>query len=436
MKTTKISASKRARSAKPAKKAPARQARPLHKRILLHPFTVMVLLCAGVIVVGSTIQSFADSYSVTATVPAVLPSGPAVIGQPIAAQHFSSKPVTVTGTCPVATYVKLYRNATFSGVATCGSQTFQIQTDLAPGANQLEAKVYNVTNQEGPQSPTVVAYYDETTVVPAAPSSAPTTLQIANVESSSYKNGTIRQTSTSPTVTGLAPPYSDIVVTFHSEATYCKTKADGTGWWSCTLAQTLPVGLHRVDVTATTTNGVFLIFPTFQISVLNNLPNLLKPQSLPPLLIGSEYQFQTHYVGQPFTWSFAMHGGTAPYALTIDWGDDSQSNITRTGNTTFTLTHAYPEAKTYTIFAKGQDAKGLNTVLQLNAVVKGQSIGVASLTTSGPLASLFSEVRRYLWIVWPVYTAVVLMAFSYWLGEQEVYMRAKKRRLAHTGKGR
>lgn len=384
---------------------------------------------------GSTFQGAAASYEVTATVPAVPPSGPATIVSPADAQHFSAAPIMVSGTCPAATYVKLYRDNTFSGVSTCTNLQFQIQTDLTAGTNVLQAKVYNVTNQEGPQSPGITVYYDVlATPPPEEPITPPTTLRIDNVERSNYKNGAIPSTSTRPTVNGVAPPYSAITVTFHSEVTICKTKADALGWWSCTLDHALPVGVHHVDITAITPAGIQLSFPTFQINVVAGLPNLFKPRSA-PLLITSEYQFQTHYVGQPFRWTLGMNGGTAPYSLTIDWGDDSHSTITRTTDEPFTMTHAYPDAKTYVVFVKSTDAKGVTTILQLNAVVKGQTIGLASLTTRGPLTSIFSSVERYLWVVWPVYIAVVFMVVSYWLGEQEVYQRMKRRGLPQV-KGR
>jgi hypothetical protein len=439
VKTTKTPVSKRTKLVKKVKKAPAKQARPLHKRLLLHPFSVMVVLCAGVILAGSTYQSLAASYDVTAAVSAPLITAPAVIGTPSHSEHVTAAQVTVAGTCPVASYVKLYRGTTFSGAATCAATNFQIQTTLTSGVNQLQAKVYNVTNDEGPSSPPVTVYYDETIVTPPTPPIAvPTTMRVTNVESANYQSGSIQQTSSRPTVSGYALPYADIVVTFHSEVSTCKTRADAQGWWTCTLDHELPDGVHHVDVTASNSEGWSGVLPTFEIRVRSQLPNLLKPAASqhPALLITSEYKFQTHHVGQPFTWSLGLHGGTAPYTLAIDWGDNSQSTFMRANGNEFDFTHAYPDVKTYNLFIKATDTKGATGLLQLTAVVKGQAAGVASLTTSGPLTSLFSSVQKYLWIVWPVYLAVVLMVFSYWLGEQDVYQRMRARRVAHAGRKR
>jgi hypothetical protein len=436
VKTTKSSV-KRKSPAKTARKLAAKRARPLHKRIVLHPLSIMVVLCAGVILCGSTYRSIAASLDVTASVEAPVPNAPAVIASPVAAQHVSTQQITVSGTCPVATYVKLYRSGNFSGASNCTAQAFQIQVSLTPGANDLQAKVYNVANQEGPTSPVVTIHYDDTTVEPPLPPvQIPTTIWVSNVEEATYQQGTPQQTSDRPTVSGWAPPFSDIVITFHSEPSTCRTKADATGWWTCTLSHTLPDGVHRVDVVASNDQGWSMALPTFNIAVRAALPNLLKPLSATPtLFISSEYKYQTHYEGQPFTWSLGLHGGKPPYTVAVDWGDDSQSVYKRDNGNDFSLAHAYPDVKPYTVFIKATDSEGSVALLQLSAVVKGQTGGgVASIANSGPAAKLFASVQQYLWIVWPVYIAVVLMVVSYWLGEQDVILRMRARRAVHAGR--
>lgn len=410
----------------------------MHKRVLLHPFSVMVLLCVGVIIAGSTFQGSAASYDVAASVPAQLPASPAFITQPAAAEHVTNPTITVAGTCPPQTYVKVFRNGAFMGAAQCSNKTFQVQMDLLPGSNDLQAKVYNVTNSEGPPSPAVTVYYDDTTLQPQTPPSTPSTVQIMTVENDSYRSNGVLQTSVNPTITGFAPPFSEVIVTFYSDPVTCKTQANEVGWWSCTLQQALPPGVHHVEVWAHAPSGDKISFPLFAIQVRANLPNVLKPRnsSIPPLLFSTDYYFQTHYIGQPFRWNIGFSGGTAPYKLEVDWGDDSQSTITRSDGNSFTLTHAYPASKTYTVFMKVTDSQGVTAMLQLSAVVKEQPISVASITNTGPVASFLASIKRYLWIVWPVYIAVVLMVLSYWLGEQEMYQRlTKRRRPVRSGKG-
>src|SRR6185437_8114462 len=60
-----------------------RRQSPLHKRIILHPLSVMIVLCAGVFITGWTYQVVADYYSLTAKVAAPALTQPAVITSPV-----------------------------------------------------------------------------------------------------------------------------------------------------------------------------------------------------------------------------------------------------------------------------------------------------------------------------------------------------------------
>ncbi len=118
----------------------------------------------------------ADDIHVMATVPAPLPPGPAIITYPHDQDHFATPDITVLGTCPDATYVELYRNDIFAGVAWCTSGAFSIPITLLPNANKLQAKIFNITNNEGPTSPPITVYYtllSPPTLPPASTQSQP-----------------------------------------------------------------------------------------------------------------------------------------------------------------------------------------------------------------------------------------------------------------------
>lgn len=409
MKHTKISPAKKARLAATHKKR--RSARPIHKRVLLHPFTVFVLLCVGVLVAGSTFRGQAATYDVTAIVPAPPLTSPAVITQPANNQHVTTASFDVRGDCPAQAYVKLYRNAVLSGASLCVDGHFSVQTLLAAGANELKAHVFNLTDQEGPSPAAVMVHFDLPTTI-EAPAAAPVNLKVSSIENNGYRQGVVSTVSENPTVSGLAPPYSDITVTFYSVPSVCKTKADGRGVWSCTLASSLAPGKHEVVIVAMTPEGHKLIFPPFHITVAA------------PLLIHYDYDYQTRREGQPFAWDLSVSGGTAPYELHIDWGDDSAAQQTQAGQATLTLSHTYEPPrvfeKTYTVLITATDAEGRQAKAQLAAAVKGSMLSAAA---SQPIGSLMSEVKQWLWVIWPVYVAVCLMALSFWIGEQEAYHR-------------
>jgi hypothetical protein len=400
-------------------------ARPFYKRIALHPITVMVLLCAGVFIVGSTFKAGADSLTVTATVHAQIPTQPAVITS-FTDQHTTDAGADVGGTCPADTYVKVYRNDEFAGVAQCDAQMFHVQVGFVPGVNKLQARVYNITDDEGPQSSPITVYYDNVVVTAQQPPTPPTDLSVSTIDAASYQGGIIRVVGSFPTFTGLAPPFSRIVITIPSDRIVCRTVANKDGWWSCTFTQPLSVGLHTVEVVATTPDGRVLRFPIFTILVADGAAGLQRPTPAAPLLIHAAYRYQTHYQGEQWSWDVGISGGTVPYKVTIDWGDGTMSNRDRDGSDLFTISHSYNNPGVYQPTIRVVDAGGnSNTtmLLQLLAIVKpSNGAPIVSATTPS------SGIAQYLWFIWPTYLAIVLMVLSFWLGELEVTRKLRLRR--------
>lgn len=126
------------------------------------PYIFFLMLCVGVLLAGWTFKINADeTLIVKARIPAPAITEPAVITNPTNGQRFTTYPIPVSGTCPLNSYIKLYRNDVFSGTAICSSGgTFQLSSDLFPGANEFKARVFNTTDDEGPESNRVTVYLD------------------------------------------------------------------------------------------------------------------------------------------------------------------------------------------------------------------------------------------------------------------------------------
>ncbi|HZL08241.1 MAG TPA: Ig-like domain-containing protein [Candidatus Dormibacteraeota bacterium] len=431
------------------KKALAKQkikrARPVHKRILLHPASVLILLCAGVFIAGWTIRSAADSYTITASVLAPLPPGPATIISPVDQTHYTTTPIVVAGSCPSNTYVELYRNGNFSGVASCGAgvTSYQINTDLSLGANDLYTRVFNITDNEGPQSAQITVFYDQPSTPPIIPSSSPGTLQVTSQDNKAYQSGNVAVLSPYPTISGVAPPNSKVTVTFHSNVITCITYADNNGAWSCTLDQPLEAGIHTISVSAVTPSGAVLYFPSYHMRVLSSVKPLHAVNAAKqPFLIKSDYRYQVYAYGQTVSLNLSLSGGVGPYAIIVSWGDGSQSTVSRKDQSAFATTHVYKplgnQLRDYTIKVQAVDDNDAKALLQTTAVVRGSQIGALSgqCTPSAPTtgsyssqtantlcgntaSSLFSRAKQWLWVAWPTYAVVVLMIFSFWLGERQ-----------------
>ncbi len=391
----------------------------------------MLLLCAGVLLAGLTYRSAADSYDVNAIVAAALPTSPAVITDPVDQTHFTTTPITVTGSCQQNSYVKLDRNGVFSGSAVCGSgqTSFQITTDLSPGSNTLLPQIYNLTDQAGPPSTPITVWYDQPAQPPApVPSAPPTGLQVTFQDNAPFHQNVVAYVSPYVTERGTAPPYSHIVVTFHSAPVTCITDADGNGNWSCTLDQALPEGSHTVNVTATTPQGVVLTLPGFHVYVLAARKPLQVPRVIAPFLIAADFHYHSYVSGKPFTLSLGLAGGKRPYAVTIEWGDGTQSIIARDNSSSFSAKHTYilsgRNQRIYLVKVKVVDGNGATTFLEIaepvhisGALVNGAPI----VSGTGSNGNSPSSWRQWLAFAWPTYGVVLLMVFCFWLGERQEY---------------
>jgi hypothetical protein len=155
---------------KTAIKKSIRRKRPIHKRLLVHPISLFVLLCLGVLIAGTTYQVIADSYDVTASVPAHTLTEGAVITSPSNGYATATSTILVVGTCPDDSYVEISRNGAFSGSAWCDiNNTFSIETGLSPGINILVAQDFNVTDDPGPATPAVNVIYSPGSNTPSVP---------------------------------------------------------------------------------------------------------------------------------------------------------------------------------------------------------------------------------------------------------------------------
>lgn len=401
----------------PTRRRPATRSkkRSFPKRFLLHPAVFLGVLCAGVLLAVASFGVKADSYDITATVPAPPLNAPAIITSPYDRQHVAAPLITVTGSCPASSYVKVFRDTALSGIAQCSEATFSVQTSLLSQTNHLSAKVYNFTDNEGPVSPPVTVYYDAITIAAQELTETPRTLSIASLDTASYKSDVMQSTGTRPTVSGWAPPYSLLTLTFHSDVFTCLTTADDSGWWTCTPDKALSPGQHTIIITATTTDGKTITLSPITLFVAAGLPSMLRTLPATNLAILYDYHYQTHRQAEPWTWDLKITGGTPPYHLSAAWRDGTTTDTQTTPS--FTLQHTFSVAETYRPFIKITDYEGAIATLQLSAIVQ------PAQAASHSIGTVANDIRQYLWIIWPAYLVILLMITSFWLGEYEIIRR-------------
>jgi hypothetical protein len=184
-------------------------------RTTSYPVLAMIVLIVGVLMASWTTAVKAvdltppitDSYTVHTKVVGTAPTQPPTISYPQANTKFMATPITVSGRCQVETYLKLFRNGVFSGVAICKANgTYTFQTDLFNGANKLQVRIYSPTDQAGPYSLITTVYYQPIGNSGSATDNANPLLLKSQYNYRGYYTGTVTDWQLS--VEGGTPPYA------------------------------------------------------------------------------------------------------------------------------------------------------------------------------------------------------------------------------------
>ncbi|MCA9325829.1 hypothetical protein KDA23_07290 [Candidatus Saccharibacteria bacterium] len=149
-----------------------------------------------------------------------------------------------------------------------------------------------------------------------------------------------------------------------------------------------------------------------------------------PLLLWSDYHFNVFSTQQPFQWTLRFQSGLPPYATHVVWGDGQHSYFKVQNHNSFTIIHSYSEPGYYPIVVTASDARGRTVSLQLAALIKlpGASGTIGSITNPTPPQGSTdnSGIGRWMWLAWPTYLVVSLMAASFWLGERREILQLVK----------
>lgn len=150
-----------------------------------------------------------------------------------------------------------------------------------------------------------------------------------------------------------------------------------------------------------------------------------------PFQIKTAFVYKGYYVNQEVQWPLEISGGTAPYALNVDWGDGQNSIISRKDAGQFDIAHTYKTPGgfhgNYTIKVQASDSEGNYSYLEFFVVVNSSTAaGVGGTIYSKGPPSL-GGLHQWVWAAWPIYGSLLLMVFSYMLGEREEFLLLRKR---------
>lgn len=127
------------------------------------------------------------------------------------------------------------------------------------------------------------------------------------------------------------------------------------------------------------------------------------------LLLNTDAVYRGAFPGQQINVPISIIGGTGPFALNVEWGDNTNQVLPSSNNTTVNATHVYKRPGTYEVTIQGSDSQGRVAFLDVAVIINGQS---ASLASTGPK----SPTNTFL-VLWPLYAISATLVVSFWLGE-------------------
>jgi hypothetical protein len=129
--------------------------------------------------------------------------------------------------------------------------------------------------------------------------------------------------------------------------------------------------------------------------------------------------------GQLLSWPIIISGGTAPYAVVVDWGDGATNDLyTVSVPGEFFIKHKFESSGTYRALIKATDKNGSLSFLQLTAVANGE-VKPGSVAGATADKTTVSGVTKVLWQ--PVAIAIPLVLTTFWLGKKYEIKRVKRK---------
>ena len=131
------------------------------------------------------------------------------------------------------------------------------------------------------------------------------------------------------------------------------------------------------------------------------------------MLLESDAVYRGVFPGKEMGFNLTIIGGTAPYAISIDWGDSTNTLVPRGSSGSFGTPHTYKKPGVYYISSKATDKDGRVAFLTVAAIVNGQPDPYVAPVSSDETVS-----PSILLSLWPLYLCLIVLVSSFYMGER------------------
>ncbi len=348
--------------------------RSIHHRHTSHGILILALILTGVLLFSNlgTIRAYgltsSGSNTITVNIAGAAPTVGSDITYPADNTTTKSPQVQVVGTCEPSLLVATYNNGTFAGSTMCtGTGDYAVTIQLQVGLNILQSQDYDGLNQPGPVTSQVHITREEDPV-PVTPTS-PTTPSDPNVPVVATTPADVEPNPTPSVATAPQPAEN----------------------------------------------------PCFD----SSKTSLLDPNH--PTIIANCIN-RSIATGEKITLPIRITGGSAPFALSINWGDSLTELKSVADMEYHNYEHIYQTAGIIDVTLKTTDSKGATSFLQTVVQVNGDNVA-GSATGTG---STFATISAGLGSIWteapvPLYWSAVTLVLGFWVGDivQRVLLKGK-----------
>ena len=151
-----------------------------------------------------------------------------------------------------------------------------------------------------------------------------------------------------------------------------------------------------------------------------------------PFSISSAFTYDAVLAGAVLTHQITLADGTAPYAVSVDWGDGTSNLSSQTASGNLSLTHIYKKPggykHSYVVTVKAVDVTGKLRQLQFSVIVMPvDALGVGGGTSKGAPPVDYHLFWR---LALPTFGIVFIALLSFWLGEHRELEILRQRAIA------
>jgi hypothetical protein len=163
-----------------------------------------------------------------------------------------------------------------------------------------------------------------------------------------------------------------------------------------------------------------------------DLPNNHSSASTQTPVISVNCIYRNLFVGDTLRFDILIHGGQAPYALLVDWGDGKTDLKSITDSSVHSFDHGYQASGFHNLVLSTTDSQGAKSQIQTVVSVDGAP------TTGGASTNPVNDIAKNIASIWieapvPLYVAAVTLVAGFWIGDvfQRIFLNKNPLRPTH-----